>query len=266
MTRTALLFGALLARELTMTLRYRWWLALMQISALVAPVITLLVWRGAISLGAQPPVGARLLTTYLVLVSMVGMLTSSWTANFLATSIRLGGVSSWLIRPCSTHLASLANNVAEKLVKLVLLAPMIALVGWIFRDELSLPAGGIRWLLFGLSLLPALGISFCLDVTIGSLAFWFEDISAIDRLRSLLSRTLSGAFIPLALFPPNLAGFLNAQPFRYVVSFPLEVLLGAVPGGTEHGFAVQLAWFAGFLACAVAVWRVGLHRYQGASA
>jgi ABC-type uncharacterized transport system permease subunit len=51
-----------------------------------------------------------------------------------------------------------------------------------------------------------------------------------------------------------------------VVSFPLEVLLGAVPGGTEHGFAVQLAWFAGFLACAVAVWRVGLHRYQGASA
>ena len=108
-TRTLRLFGALLAREITMTLHYRWWLAMIQVSSIIAPATSLLVWRGAIALGARPPVSASFLTTYLILVSIVAMLTSSWTSTFLATSIRLGGLSSWLIRPCSTHLAHMMS-------------------------------------------------------------------------------------------------------------------------------------------------------------
>ena len=260
------LFGALIAREITMTLNYRWWLTMMQISNLIAPAISLLVWRGAIALGANPPVSGTFLTTYLILVSVVGLLTSSWTANFLATSIRLGGVSVWLIRPCSTHLAAMANNVAEKLVKLSVMIPLATIFGVTFRDELRLPADAVRWLLFVLSILLGAGISFSLDVLIGSLAFWFEDISAIDRARNLLARTLSGAVVPLALFPAALTGFLGLQPFRYLVSFPLEVLIGDPAGGLLLGFVNQTAWFGAFLAGAAVVWRTGLRRYQGAGA
>jgi ABC-2 type transport system permease protein len=206
------------------------------------------------------------LTTYLVLVSAVGVVTGSWTAQFLATAIRLGDLSAWLVRPCSTHLASLANNVAEKLVKCVLLAPLVGLLAGTVRDDLVLPSGAGRWLLFGAALLPAAGIAFCLDVLIGSLAFWFEDVAAVDRVRHLLSRTLSGALVPLALFPPELAGFLHAQPFRYIVSFPLEVLLGAVHGGVAYGVMMQLIWFGTLLAAAVLAWRLGLRHYRGAGA
>jgi ABC-2 type transport system permease protein len=264
--RVLMVFRALVTREITMTLHYRWWLAMMQVSNLIVPAMTLLVWQGAISLGAQPPVGQQYLTTYLVLVSLVGLLTSSWTSSFLATSIRLGGVSSWLVRPCSTHLASLANNVAEKLVKLVLIVPMVAVLALQFRDDLALPGEGVQWLLFVVSVLLAAGMSFCLDVIIGSLTFWLDDIAAIDRLRTLLARTLSGAVIPLALFPSALQGFLAVQPFRFLVSFPLEVLLGRPSHGLLLGFVAQLAWFLGLLGLAVTVWRLGLRSYQGAGA
>jgi ABC-2 type transport system permease protein len=265
-TRTLRLFGALLAREITMTLHYRWWLAMIQVSSIIAPATSLLVWRGAIALGARPPVSASFLTTYLVLVSIVAMLTSSWTSTFLAASIRLGGLSSWLIRPCSTHLAHLANNAAEKLVKLVLLIPLVACLAAVFRSELVVPADGVRWCLFVVSVLIAAGMTFALDVAIGSLAFWFEDISAIDRLRKLLARILSGALIPLALFPKAVSGFLEAQPFRFMVSFPLEVLLGQPAGGLVLGFTLQCSWFAAFLSGAAITWRLGLRSYQGAGA
>jgi ABC-2 type transport system permease protein len=261
--RPARVLRILVIREVTIMLHYRWWLAFLQLSNIVAPAISLLVWRGAISQGATPPVTETFLTTYLVLVSIVAMLTSSWTSGFLAESIRLGGLSSWLVRPCSTHLNGIANNLGEKVVKLFLLVPLVAVLGVIFRSEVALPSQGTRWLAFAVSLLMAGAMTFALDVLIGSLAFWFEDVSAIDRLRSLLSRILSGALIPLALFPGAFTSFLNAQPFRFMVSFPLEVLLG---NPSKSSFALQLAWFAAFVGAAVLVWRVGLRSYQGAGA
>lgn len=261
--RLARVLRILVLREVTIMLHYRWWLAFLQLSNIVAPAISLLVWRGAIAQGATPPVTETFLTTYLVLVSIVAMLTSSWTSGFLAASIRLGGLSSWLVRPCSTHLNGIANNLGEKVVKLFLLVPLVAVLGVIFRSEVELPSQSTRWLAFAVSLLMAGAMTFSLDVVIGSLAFWFEDVSAIDRLRSLLSRILSGALIPLALFPSAFANFLNAQPFRFMVSFPLEVLLGHP---SASSFALQIAWFAAFVGAAALVWRVGLRSYQGAGA
>jgi ABC-2 type transport system permease protein len=191
------------------------------------------------------------------------MLTSSWTSGFLADSIRLGGLSAWLVRPCSTHLNGIANNVGEKVVKLFLLVPLVVLLGIIFRGEIDLPGTAGRWLVFGVSLLMAAAMTYALDVVIGSLAFWFEDVSAVNRLRFLVSRILSGALIPLALFPAMFSGFLNAQPFRFMVSFPLEVLLGNPSGGS---YALQVGWFAVFIGAAVITWRLGLRSYQGAGA
>jgi ABC-2 type transport system permease protein len=250
-------------REITIMLHYRAWLTMMQLANVVTPAISLLVWRGAIEQGATPPVTESFLTTYLVLVSVVSMVTSSWTSSFLADSIRLGGLSSWLVRPCSTHLNGIANNIGEKTVKLFLLIPLVAVLGIIFRNQVDLPSTATRWLAFVASLLLAGAMTYSLDIVIGSLAFWFEEVSAVNRLRFLLSGILSGALIPLALFPPMFAGFLDSQPFRFMVSFPLEVLLADPSAGS---YALQLGWTAVFVGAAVLTWRVGLRSYQGAGA
>lgn len=259
-------FASILARELSITLTYRAWLALLQLSNLIVPTISLLVWRGALTLGATPPVSPDFLVTYFVLVALVSMLTSSWTTRFLAESIRLGGLSSWLVRPCSTHLNSLANNVSEKLVKLALLLPMIGVLAFALRGQFRLPSDPWPWLAFTAALVLAAVITFCLDIIIGSLAFWFEDTTGVDRFRSLAARVLSGAVVPLALFPDAVSGLLRVQPFRFMLSFPLEVLLGSVSGSAAAGFAWQTGWAVAFALSALATWRIGLRRYQGAGA
>lgn len=264
--RQALVFGALLGQEVRMTLHYRWWLAMMQLGAVTGPAISLLVWDGARRLGADLPVTAEYLTTYLLLVSFVALLTSSWTTQHLSTSIRLGGLNSWLVRPCSTHLGGLANNLGEKLVKLVLLLPMLALLAVPFRDELRLPGTAGRWALFALATVLAAALAYSLDVAIGSLAFWFEDTAGIDRLRSLGTRVLSGAVLPLALFPASLHGFLDVQPFRFLVSFPIDVLLLEDRSGLARGFALQAGWLAAVGWLTVVLWRRGIRSYEGAGA
>ncbi len=194
----------------------------------------------------------------------VRALTSSWSAGFLADSIRLGDLASWLVRPCSTHLNGIANNVAEKIAKLVLLVPMVALLALIMHRQISLPTDPRRWFGFMVAIVLGAVIVFAIDVLIGSLAFWVEEVSGLLRARNLIAGVLSGAVVPLALLPTVLQPVLAVQPFRYTVSYPLEVLL--LPTVSWSGFAFAAGWATALSATAVLAWRVGLRGYQAAGA
>ena len=61
------------------------------------------------------------------------MLTSAWLSGFMADDIRNGKLSVWLARPGSYLYELAANNISEKVLKLVILVPMVA----VFR--LALP-------------------------------------------------------------------------------------------------------------------------------
>ncbi|MGP3967679.1 ABC transporter permease [Streptomyces sp. 6N223] len=264
--RNAAVFLAVLRQEIQTIAQYRWWLLAMQVSVIVVPLISLLVWRGAISHGAEPPVGRVYLTTYLVLVSLVTMLTSSWSAKFLAESIRLGRLNTWLVRPCSTHLAVAANNIAEKVAKLATLLPLVAALVVAFHGDINLPTQPGRWLLFVWALAMGATMTFSLDIVVGSLAFWWHDVSAVDRFRQLILLFLSGALIPLAVMPSAWDPFLDVQPFGYIVAFPIDTLLEPRASDLRVGLAIQAVWTLFALAAARAVWRRGLRLYHGAGA
>ena len=70
-------------------------------------------------------------------------------------------------------------------------------------------------------------MAFLLDFLVGSLAFWVQDVRGLIRVKMLVGAFLAGQVIPLALFPPAVTPLLQAQPFRYTLSFPLEILTGA---------------------------------------
>lgn len=263
--RTFQVFTRLLAMNLTVTVQYRAQFVMLQIRNMIVPVVSLLVWRAAIKAGADLPVGKEYLSTYFVMVSIVGMLTSSWIGIYLAERIRLGELALWLIRPASTHLEAVVENVAEKLVKLAIITPMVAVFAFTLRGQLHFPTSAFRWLGFAVSILLAAGIAFALDVLIGSLAFWFDEVTGFDRAKNLIVPVLSGAVVPLALLPSWAGGFVNVQPFGFLVSFPLEVLLSG-GRGLVVGFGLQVFWFAAFAGAAVYVWHRGIRNYSASGA
>lgn len=257
-------FRRLLALNVGVTLRYRGEFVLMQVGGLIVPITSLLVWQAALAAGADLPVDGRYLAAYFLLVSVVGMLTASWTAFYLAESIRDGALNRWLVRPASTHLDAVANNAGEKVVKLVLIAPFIAILALVLHSQLTLPTDPRRWLLFGAAVVLAAGLRLAMDIIIGSLAFWFEDVQGFLRAFAVIRPILSGGVVPLALMPAAFAQFTTLQPFRFMLSFPMEVLLGNVAGGTAAGFGWQLGWLLIVVLLARTVWRLGLRSYAAA--
>jgi ABC-2 type transport system permease protein len=87
------------------------------------------------------------------------------------------------------------------------------------------------------------------------------------RVKGLVGALLNGQFVPLALFPRHFSGFLDAQPFRYTLSFPLEVLTGRL-STTElvRGLAWQAFYCVALWACYRLVWRYGLRSYSATGA
>lgn len=259
-------FGKLLVLNLSSSFSYRGEMFLWQVGNVLVPLISLFVWQAAIASGAQLPTSGRYLTAYFVLISIINMLTNSWTAFFLAEEIRDGGLNKYLCRATSTHINALANNVGEKVVKLILLVPMVVVLALALGDRFALPNQLWRWLLALGCLIIAALMTWLLDVMIGSLAFWFADVSGFLRASEVIVPLLSGAVIPLALLPAAVRGVSQVQPFRFLVSFPLEVLLGDVRGGLATGLLLQIGWLVIFAFAARLIWRLGIRTYSGAGA
>ena len=253
--------------DFSMALIYRAEFAMYMVSIVLWPAISLLIWRAALESGASLPLDAAYLTTYFVLMGVVEMLTSSWTSGFLAEEIRLGRISKWLVRPGSTHFNGIANNLSEKLIKSIALAPMIAILWWFFRDHVVVPADPLRWILFLISVIAAAVMKYALDVLVASLAFWMDDIGGIDYARGVTAMVLRGQLVPLALFPAWSQGFMEVQPFRFTLSFPLEILIADLPTRElAIGMALQLAYPLLSVLGARWLWRKGLRAYSAVGA
>jgi ABC-2 type transport system permease protein len=242
------------------------WIIFM-VANICMPVISLLIWRTALASGAQLPVDEQYVTTYFVLLGFVTMATSSWMAGFLATDIRMGKLSSWMIRPASLLAGFVANNLSEKFLKLFALVPMIGIVWWIFRDSMSLPADPARWVVFAVSIVLGAVLVFTIDILIASLAFWMDDVTALVQARVIIASVLSGAVVPLALMPSWSRGFVDHQPFRYTVSFPVEIVAGHPTGGELlAGLGFQLGYVVVLGVIARLVWSAGLRAYSAVGA
>lgn len=253
--------------DLTTALIYRVEFVMFMVSTVIGPAISLMIWRTALDNGAALPVDAEFLTTYFVLLGVVSMLTSSWLSGFLAEEIRLGHLSKWVVRPGSAQMNLIANNLGEKLIKSVPLAPMIAVLWWMFRDAFVLPDDPVTWLLFAVSVVAAATMVFALDVIVGSLAFWLDDITGIDHARALLMMIFRGQLVPLALMPAWSQGVIDVQPFRFTLSFSLELLIGDLSAAERAtGMALQLTYPALTVLGAIWVWRRGMRAYTAVGA
>lgn len=261
------LLRRLVAINMAVTVAYPFDFFCYMLGAVLGPLIAALVWRAAVASGAELPVDTSYLMTYFVLLAVVSMLTSSWLSGFLATAIRNGDLSVWLARPGSFLYEMTANNVAEKAFKSVVLFPMVALFAWFFRKDIALTAPAWQWAIAVVAILMGAVIAISMDVAEGSLAFWLDDVSGLIKARGLAAAVLAGQVVPLALMPEWAQGFLRAQPFRYILSFPLELMVGDLSRSeVTYGVTLQAMYTVLFVAAARWLWSTGKRSYAAVGA
>lgn len=255
-------YATLLRTSLAVNLQYRASNAIWMIGGVLESLVFLVVWS-TVARGEGGEIagfGPREFAAYYVAALVVNHLTFSWIMHEFQYFIQTGQFSFVLLRPLHPIHGDLADNVAYKLVMLVVL----------------LPAGALLWLLFeprfvvgpGLALafpavLLAFALRFTLDWTLALAAFWTTRVSALNQTYFAVMMFFSGRVAPVVLLPDLLRDAGNALPFYWIVGFPVELMIGRVtPGQALTGFAVQLAWIAAALALQAALWRSALRQYS----
>lgn len=228
----------------------------------IIPLISLAIWITVSQNSTSTPAPRDVLTYYLIVI-IIKLATDAWNGVFLAITILNGEIVTKLIRPFTIIWYDIANNLVEKLLKSAIPIPLIVLF-IILRPNLLTPTifQTKNILLFLISLLLAMVLAFTLDMIIGMLAFWLEDVFQIRRYKYLFESFASGLLIPFAFMPSFLTNTLGLLPFRFIISAPAEILTQQTIGlNTKTIITFQISWVFVVIILAVTLWHKGLKHY-----
>ena len=241
-------------------MQHRSFFFLLAFGWMIPPLIYLFVWSTA-ARGA--PVGGLsrgdFVAYYLTLI-VVNQLTYSQTNWTVGDLIRGGDMNRLLLYPMSPIYNTLATELAGKVVYMTFIVPVTALLAVLLRPTLDLTPGAV------LAFVPALILAWLLRFVWGYwlalLAFWLTRADSLLALQDTLIFLLAGQVAPVILLPGALHSAAILLPFRYMVSFPVEVLTGQVAGNDLLvGFAIQGVWVLIALALYRTLWQRGVQQY-----
>lgn len=249
-------------------LQYRAAIALWAVWGVVYPAVALIMWAAAARSSGRTHLGGydpHDFAAYFLLTMIVSHVTAAWDIFEMGWLVRTGQMSPRLLRPILPVWASLMDNLAYKVVTLVILVPAWLLVAGYFQPRFHTTPAHVA---LGLpALVLAAAINFIWGYTLALLAFWTTRTDGLGETYYGLSMLLGGRFAPLALLPGLLQWLPWLLPFKWIYWFPTETLSGrlALPD-VAGGLLWQLGWLTAGLLALRLFWRESLRRYTAVGA
>jgi ABC-2 type transport system permease protein len=234
---------------------------LVWVLAYTMPLIMLALWTAVAAEGAVGRFGEREFSSYFAATLLVRLSSGAWVIWDMNWEVRQGTLQRRLLWPIHALLTYLAENLAALPMRFVVAIPIAvvttALLGtdiWV-RDPVQLA-------IVPLSLFGAFLLTFLPMAIIGTLSLWWESSVALYDLWLALYTVFSGYVVPLELFPKGLGGVVAWLPFRQMLAFPVENLLGlATRERALRDLGLQWSYIAAFAVIASVLWRAGIRRF-----
>ena len=247
--------------------QYRATIYIWMIGQVLEPVIYLVIWS-VVSAGNGGSAGgysAAGFAGYFVILMLVNQATYTWIMYEFEYRVREGILSAALLRPIHPIHSDIADNLSSKIISLPVMTIIAVLLGLAFHASVSLHPWCVA--LFMPVLLLAFLIRFLLEWTLALAAFWTTRVSAINQTYFVLVLFLSGQLAPISLLPRAMQTAAQILPFRWMLGFPVELLLGRLsPAQALMGIGVQFAWLAGTVIIVRIAWRAGIKVYSAVGA
>lgn len=198
---------------------------------------------------------------YQAYVLVVTLLCQSYISRNISEDIRFGRISAFLLYPTSFIGYHFGAFSASQIINS--LAALLVLAGIWGGGFATVPACS-ELLAAGL-LIAIVSITwFAIWFLISSSSFWLEESWVLRVIFSLVARFLSGAVIPLDLFPAALREALWLTPFPYLTYVPTQLLMGLSPTPYPSALIAAFFWMVACLLLARTLWQRGLRLYSGA--
>jgi ABC-2 type transport system permease protein len=103
----------------------------------------------------------------------------------------------------------------------------------------------VRFACFWVSAILAVGVGLALQMLVEVLSFWTVNDWGLLVAATGIQALLSGAVIPVALFPRWAISVIRCSPFAAVVDYPLRILVDDLTSGkVVELLGVQFLWVA----------------------
>lgn len=258
-------YPALVKAYFAVSVEYRWQSAIWLLSGML-PLLMMVVWLVVAEQRSINGFDQRAFISYYLMVNVARRMTGIWIIFDMDRDIRLGQLSFALLKPIHPmHLYFTSAGLATKAVSLtiVLIPTVIAVLVLGASYNLTLP----NLLLFIAASAVGLILEFFGQACVGVMAFWVTNVFALAELWYTSRLICSGWLVPLEMFPPNVTQVLQLLPYRYIIGFPIDVIMGRLSAAEiAAGFAIGVAWIFILGTVFTLLWRSGLKRYGAVGA
>lgn len=249
--------------SLAVQFQYRAGLLIWLLFFILKPVMYLSVWS-AVAGSTGGEVGgyaAPDFAAYFLIVMWVVHFTFNGALIFFEGRVRRGEFSSLLVRPIHPISADIADNLAYKALTMPVLALATVLLVAVFQPRLEPPLWAVA--AFVPALMLAYVVRFVSSWIVALSAFWLTRTQAVIHGYQVLLFFLGGEAAPLALLPDWVLVLAWLSPFRWMLAFPTELLLGRLtPPEALTGLGMQLLWAMTSVLLLLPCWRAAVRRYS----
>ncbi len=226
------------------------------------PLVMLAVW---FSLSEGGPIAGYTqidFVSYYLLLAFVRQMTTVWVIWEIDNDIKHGDLSIKLLHPINPIHEYISSNVADKILRLAVLIPL-GIVAWLIFPTIHYDVTPLNLVLFLVTISFAWFMRFLSQYTFGVLAFWISEAATLHEIWYATWLMLGGMLAPLDLFPANIAAVAKFLPFRFMLSFPVEIMTGRLTSeDTLIGLAATVFWAMLMIVVYRWLWRRGLKQFS----
>lgn len=242
---------------------YRGQLVIRALQSLLMPTVLVLAWLN-VERRADCVFSDGDYLLYYLMMPLIFSLTACNTVFEIPQEIRDGTLNRDLLKPFPPIWFHIVRNLAGKAVQILFLGGVISGFFLIFHGNIVFPSfSWARAVLFFCSLVLAMNLRFVITTTIAMTGFWIERVETLHLvLNQAVYALFGGMVVPIETYPPifrNIAYFL---PYRYALSFPIEVLRGKISERQIFlGVLIACSYCLIFFIICRILWRSGLRQY-----
>lgn len=235
---------------------YRARLIIIVLSSFVAPLVMMWILS---SLPGQfiNGMSKKDLVAYYLTTSILYLFLNSKIDSYVKESIQQGEIANYLVKPISFWGVALIKDISGRFVKLVFGLPLFILLVFIYSIQISVDINLL--VQTTIMILISFLLSFTFSFSVGSLAFWIEEVWGIQHLKEVAVSLLSGIVLPYTFFPETLQKFLVFTPFPYLVNWSLHK---GFSGNLILEFILAVFWLIMLIILNLLMWKNGIKKYS----
>ena len=193
--------------------------------------------------------------SYVMVSSFVSSLSYSGIALKIANQVKDGTIGNELCRPINYKDMIMYHEIGANLFHSICIRlPVVLLFGFLIK--VVIPASGLNFLLFFISVIFGITIVYGLNFIYGMLAFWLKTSEYVNFISRALMTLFAGRFVPIWFYPEFLKKIGQVLPFRFITFEPMQIYLGKVDSHQTLVILLsQVIWIAALTIIQQIMWK-----------